>query len=155
MKDRLLNIIDQDKQWIRVRTPGSLKKNTMLMIQHDIVKKMVWMRILKYGSLSLSALAIFFSSLFWVSHSQKEKIVLMYPYSGETKVEVVGSFNNWDSRLNMSLDKEGVFWKVELQLKKGRIYEYQFIIDEMIYTTGNAENTISGNNDSDKALLFI
>lgn len=153
--NKISSIIRKDTRWVSVKAPSNLKKNVMDQVYAYSVQKIIWLKVMKYAALTVSAVVILLSSLLWLSHHQVEKVVMVYPYHGETKVELVGSFNDWKEKVNMRLDEQKSAWVIELYLRKDRIYEYQFLVDEVIYTTGNAENTIRRDDGYDKALLFI
>lgn len=49
--------------------------------------------------------------------------------SSATRVSVVGDFNGWDvSRTPLARDASGT-WKVRTDLRKGKVYDYAFVVD--------------------------
>ncbi len=49
--------------------------------------------------------------------------------SSASKVSVVGDFNGWDvSRTPLARDASGT-WKVRTDLRKGKVYDYAFVVD--------------------------
>lgn len=84
-----------------------------------------------------------------------EKLVIRYSYNGETSVDLIGSFNRWDSKIAMRLDADKKEWKAEIRVPRKGIYEYQFIIDELIYSAGDSEYRITGPKGDEKAVMIL
>lgn len=84
-----------------------------------------------------------------------EKIMISYPFNGETSVDLIGSFNRWDKKIAMRLDKDAGLWKAEVRVSRKGIYEYQFIIDELIYSAGNSKYKVKGSAGDEKAVMIV
>lgn len=77
------------------------------------------------------------------------------PFNGEKKVEIVGTVNGWKGRIPMKLDTTGTFWVASVRLPGKGVYEYQIVIDGLIYTAGESEYRIMDPDGSERALLIV
>ncbi len=155
MTKKIIELVETAEDiWINTKVPADLKTRVMDNLP-DLPVQPSWMQVLKYASMAILGVSLVVSSLLWIRFSHIERVVIMYPYHGEESVELLGSFNDWQHRVEMNLDEKTAMWHIELVLQKGKIYEYQFLVDKMIYTTGNAEHTVVDRNDQEKALLFL
>jgi 1,4-alpha-glucan branching enzyme len=49
-------------------------------------------------------------------------------------VSLVGDFNNWNL-MSMPMEKRNGIWEIKAQLKKDRVYTYNFVIDRQNWIT--------------------
>lgn len=84
-----------------------------------------------------------------------EKLVISKPYNGEKSVDLIGSFNRWEKKIVMKLDRSSSVWRAEVRIPGKGIYEYQFIIDDLIYTAGDGEYRIRDGKGGEKAVVIL
>jgi len=155
-KRELMNIIKNEESLGKISINEPVGKDIVAKIKAiENYRKIMWIGLLKRLSIpALSLIVAIFAILFY-PFNRGEKILIVYPYNGEGRVELVGSFNNWNEKIPLILDEKKGVWKAELILKQKGVYEYQFIIDNVIYTAGDSAYKIKDRNGNEKAILSI
>lgn len=155
-KSKLVDIIKNEMSLGRISINEPVGKDVVEKIKAiENYRRIMWIGFLKRFSLAALSLIVITFIILSYPFNRGEKILIVYPYNGENKVELIGSFNNWSEKIPLILDKKKGVWKVELILKQKGIYEYQFIIDDLIYTAGDSPYKIKDRNGNEKAILSI
>lgn len=156
MKDKLVRLVSSEKQWVNLGMPEGLHEDIMGMIRAGKIidrtgtVKPYWGFALA-GALAASFIFFILIMPLFGGHS----VSFVYPYNGETQVEIIGSFNDYHARIPLKLDSDSGTWRTDIKIRSKGVYEYQFIINGTVFTVGNARNVIKGKDGQDKALLSI
>lgn len=105
---------------------------------------------------SCAALAlVIVLSVSWFNRARYSSVLICYPYNGEQSVELIGDFNQWNKKIAMKLDQKDKLWKTVLKLPGKGIYEYQFVIDNYLFSAGYDPNVIVDKKGNEKAFISI
>lgn len=154
-KRDVLDFITSRDKWASVSVPAGLKEQIILEVRKaGLRKKLLFMRLVRTVAASAFLAAVLITGGQIYRLAGGINTVITYPYNGEKVMEIAGSFNNWSERIPMKLDQRLKVWKVEFKLKRGT-YEYQYVVEGLIYTVGNAERIVMDNLGGRKVLLNV
>jgi hypothetical protein len=140
---------------LTVRVPEGIELRTMDTIRKRMAARVLLRNILRYAAGAVAALAVVLTVWFGVLPHDSTKIVLIYAYHGEKKVEVAGSFNGWDERIAMKHDLKNDVWTAEITVEGKGVFEYQFIVDDVIYTAGQAEYKVKDEQGNEVGIMSL
>ncbi|MCX7786634.1 MAG: isoamylase early set domain-containing protein [Spirochaetes bacterium] len=95
----------------------------------------VWFRLRRFiPAFALGLILLIGGSIFWSltsgqfgrMASDEVTVRFMLEHVNARSVSVVGDFSNWKS---YPLQKVGDRWEIQIKLKKGRVYTYNFVVD--------------------------
>ncbi len=156
MNKRIIEIIKNEEKLGEIRITDSITDKIISKIEGiESYKKLVLLNLYKRIAIATSFVLLVIFGVVFVKGEGSHKVVITYPYNGEESVELVGSFNNWERKIPMQLDEERKIWKAEIVIKKKSIVEYQFVVDRIIYTTGDTIYKIKDKNGIEKAIISI
>ena len=157
MKSKIEQFIKREEKWASIEPPKDLHFGIMKKIYESEIRKQSFMRkyLWKILTASLGLMIIIAAGLFYFMVPREIEVYFVYPYAGETTVDVVGNFNQWTEKVPMELDKLKNVWQAKIHLDKKGVYEYQFIINGTIYTAGAADEVIVDENGEKKGVLVI
>ncbi|MEJ5284885.1 MAG: glycogen-binding domain-containing protein [Brevinematales bacterium] len=156
MSKRIIEIIKNEEKLGEIRLTDSITDKIISKIEGiESYKKLVLLNLYKRIAIAASFVLLVIFGIVFFKGEGSHKVVITYPYNGEESVELVGSFNNWESKIPMQLDEERKVWKAEIVIKKKSIVEYQFVVDSIIYTTGDTIYKIKDKNGIEKAIISI
>lgn len=127
-----LLLIDGKK--LRKAPPEGLSQRIAERLAQDGVPRVIpWQRwvAVPLAATLVVALTFFVTYRFFQpSHPDTVIVRLMLEAPGVREVSVVGDWNGWDPAADRLTDRDGDgIWEIELRLKRGEEYQYQFLID--------------------------
>ncbi|OHD55054.1 MAG: hypothetical protein A2Y33_14710 [Spirochaetes bacterium GWF1_51_8] len=152
---KINKLLNEDKQWMEIKTPDGLEERTMRYIAKRIAAEAVWKRVLRYTLAGMLSVMIAVGTFLFLDSRNTNKVILIYAYNGESKVEVIGNFNNWEEKISMTHDKKNGVWVGEIPVKGNGVFEYQFVIDDVIYTAGTAEYKIVDEDGNEHGIIML
>ncbi len=156
MKRKMIDIIKNEEQLGKIKLEFPIIERIILKIEAiETYRRVFLFNLYKKIVTSVSVMLVLIVGILFFKREKGQKVLITYPYNGETIVEVIGSFNNWERKVPMQLDEDKRIWKVEILIKNKRIIEYQLVIDKLIYTTGDTIYKIKDKNGNEKAILSI
>ena len=69
-------------------------------------------------------------------------------------VAIVGDFNNWDPGKHLLKNTDGI-WKATIQLKKGNIYTYNFLLDGTEMVTDPKSQSIDDGYGGESSIIEV
>lgn len=153
-KKKLGDMILKNEVWGRITSPDELQIDiSPEEKRHPDFWEWLFERKMRFAAAAGMLAAIAISIILF--NPKGETLEISCPYNGETRVDLIGSFNRWDRKIAMHLDTSAGLWKAKVSVPRKGIYEYQFIIDELIYSAGNSPYKIKGPNGEEKAVVII
>ncbi|OHD61885.1 MAG: hypothetical protein A2014_04845 [Spirochaetes bacterium GWF1_49_6] len=140
---------------LTVLVPEGIEQRTMDVIRKRVAARILLRNMMRYAAGAVMALAVTFTVWFGVLPHNSTKIVLIYAFHGEKKVEVAGSFNGWDERIAMKHDVKNDVWSAEITVEGKGVFEYQFIVDDVIYTAGQAEYKVKDEQGNEVGIMSL
>ncbi|MCX7820615.1 MAG: glycogen-binding domain-containing protein [Brevinematales bacterium] len=156
MNRKIIDIIKNEKSLGEIKLRFSISEKIISKIEAiEMYRKVFLLNFYKKLAVAVSFVIVLFIGSVFLKRGKEHKVLITYPYNGESKVELIGSFNNWERKIPMEFDEEKKLWKTEIIIKKKGLFEYQFIIDNVIFTTGETIYKIKDKNGNEKAIISI
>jgi 1,4-alpha-glucan branching enzyme len=88
----------------------------------------------------------------------KMRVIFEYPGASRThSVHLVGDFNDWDEAATPMIRKgRGDTWRVQLELEKGRDYQFRYLVDQASWHNDwHADRYVPNIHGSDNSVVVI
>lgn len=162
MKNKLLDLIRNNEKWVTIKYPDDLHKKIMNNIKKEILIKnnkvfniLFIKKLLKFKNIFISSfIFLLIITIVIVTYSNNNYMKFIYPYDGEEKVELIGSFNNYEKKILMKFNSKKKIWEAKVKIYKKGIYEYQFIVNDKFFLVGNSDIKFEDNYGKIKHILF-